>query len=205
MKKTLLFSSLAVGLALVGCNKSTRTSTAANDATVAPAPATTASTSTSTESFGSRVDAAADRASASVKRSADSASNAIGAAAGNARTQLHIAEWKLSNSDLQADLQNDRPIVRTKDSSKAGAPTGTMDKSVVESSVKAKLKADTDLAALSFDVNAQKDGEVELEGKAHSAEQVGKAIALALDTDGVNKVTSKFKLDRDAKKAAATP
>lgn len=201
MKKTLLCSSLLVGLTLVGCNKTTRSSTAANDATVAPAPAAPATTDT----FGSRVDAAANRASDSVNRTANSASDAISSAASSASTQMHIAEWKLSTGDLQADLQADRPIVRTKDSSKAGAPTGTMDKSVVESSVKAKLKADSDLAALKFDVNAQKDGSVELEGKANSVEQVGKAIALALDTDGVNKVTSKIKLDRDAKKAATTP
>ena len=109
-----------------------------------------------------------------------------------------MVEWKLSASDIQADLDNDNPIVRTKDTS-AGAPTGKIDKSVVKSAVEGKLAADSDLAPLKLDVDVDRTGEVKLSGKAHSAEQVGKAIASALDTDGVGKVTSKIKLDKDAK------
>jgi osmotically-inducible protein OsmY len=80
----------------------------------------------------------------------------------------------------------------------AGLPAMT-DKSALKSSVESKLNADSEVAALKLDVDASKDGEVSLEGKAHSADQVGRAIALALGTDGVNKVTSKIKLDKDAK------
>src|SRR6185436_11585231 len=48
MKNTLLFSTLVVGLALTGCNKSTRTSTASNEPARSSYPSTTATTTTTT-------------------------------------------------------------------------------------------------------------------------------------------------------------
>jgi hypothetical protein len=196
MKKTLVLTAIAAGFALVGCNKATR-STASTSSTEqanyasatsdTPNRASVDATTTNNNSLGSRIDAGINNAS-----------NAASHAVSSATTQARIMEWKLSASDIQADLNNNNPIVRTKDSA-AGAPTGSVDKSVIKSSVEGRLAADSEVSALKLDVNAKKDGEVELEGKAMSAEQVGKAIALALDTDGVNKVTSKIKLDKDAK------
>jgi osmotically-inducible protein OsmY len=107
-------------------------------------------------------------------------------------------EWKLSANDIQADLDAHRDIVRTKDAS--GAATGKIDKDVLKSAVEGRLKADSELANLKIDVNPKATGEIQLEGKALTADQVGKAIALTLDTDGVTKVTSKIKLDKDAVK-----
>lgn len=83
-------------------------------------------------------------------------------------------------------------IVRTKETM-VGAPTGTADDSVIENMVKGKLKADEKTAKASVDVTA-KQGEVELKGSAESADVVGRAIALALDTQGVTKVTSNIKV-----------
>jgi osmotically-inducible protein OsmY len=110
-----------------------------------------------------------------------------------------MAQWKLTASDIQADLDNRREIVRTKDEN-VGAATATNDKSVIESMVKGRLEADSDIAALKIKVDADKHGDVTLKGKARSAEEVGRAIALALDTEGVTKVTSKIKLDKDAER-----
>jgi osmotically-inducible protein OsmY len=201
MKNTILFSALVAGLVLAGCNK-TRTSSASTDSTpdstgyatsttepTAASPATT----TNRDTVGSRIDAATNRVSNSVANASDSMSSAAQGMVGQAR----MMEWKLSASDIQADLANNNPIVRTKNNA-AGTPTGNVDKSVLKSSVESRLAANSDLAALKLDVDADKDGEINLSGKASSAEQVGRAIALALDTDGVNKVTSKIKLDKDA-------
>jgi hypothetical protein len=138
------------------------------------------------------------RAGNDLSNAANSAGTAITNAGHEVANTARMTEWKLNSSDLQADLDAKRDIVRTKDSAVA-TPTGNVDKKTLKTAVEGKFKADSDLSALKLDVNAKKDGEVELEGKAHSAEQVGKAIALALDTDGVNKVTSKIRLDREAR------
>jgi hypothetical protein len=184
MKKTLLFTSLIAGLALVGCNKSTRSSsTAANDTT--PPPATTTPSST-------------DSLANDMKTAANSAGDALRSAGNSVATSARIAEWKLTADDINADLAAHRDIVRTRDA--AAAPTGKMDKSVLKSAVEGRIKADSELAELKLDINSKSDGSIELEGKAQTADQVGKAIALALDTDGVTKVTSKIKLSDNAVK-----
>jgi hypothetical protein len=194
MKKTLLLTSLAASLALVACNKSTRSSTAANDTT--PPPAT--STPSSTDSLAARTDATANRVGDDLKSAANSAGDALRSAGSSMATSARIVEWKLSANDINADLAAHRDIVRTRDN--AGAPTGNMDKSVLKSAVEGRIKADSELASLKLDVNSKANGEIQLEGKAQTADQVGKAIALALDTDGVSKVTSKIKLDDNAVK-----
>lgn len=220
MKKTLLFSSLVIGIALTGCNKSTRTSTAANDPAATDPYATTNATS---REVAADVRAGADDAGDAVREAgrdtrdvAREAGSDIKAASREAGQELRefgrdtrdalanagneieakFAEWKLDVDDIQADLAADRPIVRTK--STAGAPTGTMDKSTLQTAVEGRIKADSELANLKLDVNAEDNGEIELEGKAQNAQQVARAMGLALDTDGVQKVTSKIDLDDDA-------
>lgn len=86
-------------------------------------------------------------------------------------------------------------IVRTKDTV-VGAPTGSTDDDVVKTMVKGKLQADSETAKASFDVEA-KNGEVTLKGSADSASLVGRAMALALDTQGVTKVSSDVKVSSE--------
>jgi osmotically-inducible protein OsmY len=88
-------------------------------------------------------------------------------------------------------------IVRTKDSV-VGAPTGNTDDDVVKTMVKGKIQADSDTAKAMIDVDAH-NGEVTLKGTADSAHQVGRAIALALDTQGVTKVSSDVKVSAKSK------
>jgi osmotically-inducible protein OsmY len=64
--------------------------------------------------------------------------------------------------------------------------------------VKGKLQADSEAAKAMIDVDA-KNGEVMLKGTADSAALVGRAIALALDTQGVTKVSSDVKVSSTAK------
>jgi osmotically-inducible protein OsmY len=197
--KTSIALSLALGLLLVGCNKSTRSNSAAAESNNADYTATANTTATNnTTTANNDLNNSADRAAGDLRAAGNSAASAIGSAATNVSTTARMAEWKLNPSDIQADLDNNKEIVRSKNP-EAGAPTGTADKSVVESMVNSRLNADTDIAALKLHVSADKHGEVTLKGKAHSADEVGRAIALALDTEGVTKVTSKVKLDKDAK------
>ncbi|MEY4941758.1 MAG: hypothetical protein RIQ93_3493 [Verrucomicrobiota bacterium] len=62
--------------------------------------------------------------------------------------------------------------------------------------VKGKLQADSQISSAASKIQVEaKNGEVTLAGKAPSADAVGRAIALALDTSGVTKVTSNLKVD----------
>ena len=191
--KTSITLALALGLVLAGCNKSTHSNSAATESNSADYTATANTTTTNND-----LNASANRAAGDLRTAGNSAANAIGSAAANVSTTARMAEWKLNPSDIQADLDNNKEIVRSKNP-EAGAPTGTADKSVIESMVNSRLGADSDLAGLKLRVSADKHGEVTLKGKAQSADEVGRAIALALDTEGVTKVTSKIKLDKDAK------
>jgi hyperosmotically inducible periplasmic protein len=207
MKKTIVFTSLLAGLALAGCNKSTRTTTASTDSTRDSSVASTTPSSTSTPSSAStsptasssidtaanRVGAAADRTADSMRNAANSAGNAISSAANSAALSARSIEWKLSADDIKDDVAANRKIVRTK----SGAPTGmTADKSTFKATVQSRLRADTELATVPIDVDVDRDGTVNLDGKANTIEQIAHAIAVALDTEGVTQVTSKIQLDK---------
>lgn len=215
MKKPFLFTILLSGIALTGCNRSTQSETAATDTMPVTTDQTAATTPVSSDTY-AQTEAASrnaandvaaagrevsndvsrgiDNAAASMRSAGRDAANAMSQASRDASAKLN--EWKLSAQDIEADLAANNPIVRTNTS--AGAPTGRLDEDALEESIKAKFKGDTELATHKFDVNVDGKGAVELEGKAASADQVGKAIALALSTEGVTKVTSKIKLDKDA-------
>jgi osmotically-inducible protein OsmY len=202
MKTTLLSTIVLAGVVLTGCNKTTRTSTA--DTTV-PATDTTVTTTTTaprtTDTVGAKIDRAADRTADASRDVAQSVRNASSTAAANMREAGHdisarMTEWRLSKSDIEADVMANKPIVRTR--SDVTTPTGNVDKGTIEKAIKGRLNSDSQLNALKFDANANKQGEVELEGKARTPEQIAHAIAIALDTEGVTKVTSKIKLDPDA-------
>lgn len=166
MKKTILFSSVALGLALVGCSKSGQTSTTASNDTPPPA---------------------ASPADALAK----TANNAMSSVASTA----HQVEWKLTGDDIKDDVAAGRTIER----SKAGAPTGDVkvDRSDLKKAVETRLQADSDVANIPIDVDADRDGQINLSGKANTVDQIGHAIALALETDGVTKIASKIKLDKE--------
>jgi vancomycin resistance protein YoaR len=196
MKKTLLFTTLATGLVLTGCNKATRTDTASTEPvrtdTTATAPATTTE-----PTVGQRVDAAAARtgdALSNAGRSLENAGRDASVAMRNAGSDISakLTEWKLSAQELEADLRANRPIVRTNTNT---TTTANVDKSQLKSNVKAAVSAQAS-AIKDLDVEIDRETEVVLTGTAMSADQVGTAMAHALNTPGVTKVTSKIKLDK---------
>jgi osmotically-inducible protein OsmY len=88
-------------------------------------------------------------------------------------------------------------IVRTKDTV-IGAPVAATDDEVTKTIVLGKLQADQHTSKGRFEVEA-KNGELMLKGTADSAAAVGRAIALALDTQGVTKVSSDVKVNSESK------
>ena len=204
MKKTLLITTIAIGLAAAGCNKTTRTQTAANDTTTAR---TADETAAAARADAARMEAAARDAGSDIKNTAQRAGNKIERAGERTADAMRnvghdikakYTEWKLDAKDLADDIAGKRDIVRTRDA--AGAPTGNIDKSTLQAAVKGRIMADPELANLKLDINADRKNEIQLEGKAQNADQIARAIALALDTDGVYKVTSKIRIDDDAVK-----
>jgi hypothetical protein len=115
--------------------------------------------------------------------------------AGNTNSDIssRMTEWRLSDAEIQSDLDRGVTIVRTKDSA-VGAPSGTTDDEVIKTMVKGKLQADSETSKAMFEVEA-KNGEVMLKGTADSAAMIARGIALALDTQGVTKVSSDVKLN----------
>ncbi len=200
MKKTILFSTLLAGLALAGCNKSTKSDTVATDTTVrdttVAANNTTARVDAAARDAGNDLNRAANDAGKSLERAGDRTAKAMSNMAHNVDAKL--TEWKLSSREIEADVTANRDIIRTKDM--VGAPTGNTDKSALQDTVTANIKSDAQLANLKLDINADRKGEIQLEGKASSADQIGRAIAIALNTEGVYKVTSKVRIDKDAVK-----
>lgn len=102
------------------------------------------------------------------------------------------AEWKLTSDDITNELTSSGRVVRSRTAG-AGEPTGPMD-SVLVSQINGKLQSDADTSALKIAVEADK-GVVTLNGSAHSPDQIGKAVALSLETGGVTQVVSLIKLD----------
>lgn len=100
-----------------------------------------------------------------------------------------IVEWKLTPSDIKADLEKGGRVVRSKTVA-AGEKIATVaDNARIVTVINAKYVADSDVSALKINVDADA-GMVTLKGTAKSPDAIGKAIALALDTDGVTQVVS---------------
>lgn len=98
-----------------------------------------------------------------------------------------MREWRLSPDEVRAELGRTGEIVRE---NAAHAGERVADARIV-AVIKAKLILDRELSAMDIDVDA-KDGRVTLTGSLGSEKLVGKAVAHALDTDGVRNVNSKI-------------
>ncbi len=133
-----------------------------------------AATSQTTEKSPPNDPSVADQA----RDTADSVKNAIGD---------KLTEWHLTPDDIKNDLAKTGQVVRTK----AQAVGEKIADGRIVTVIKAKYVIDRDLSAIDISVDSQ-DGAVALGGTVASPELIGKAIALALDTDGVRGVTSKI-------------
>jgi hypothetical protein len=100
-----------------------------------------------------------------------------------------LTEWKLTPADIKADLEQGGRVVREKTAA-AGERAGAMfDNAKAVTAINARLLTDPKLSALKINVDADQ-GVVTLKGTVESPELIGRAIALALDTDGVTRVVS---------------
>jgi osmotically-inducible protein OsmY len=98
-----------------------------------------------------------------------------------------LDEWHLTPGDVRADLQTTGQVVRAR----ARAASETINDLRIVGTIKAKFVLDRDLSATEIHVRS-KDGQVTLEGTVSGPALVGKATALALDTEGVSNVTAQL-------------
>jgi osmotically-inducible protein OsmY len=108
-------------------------------------------------------------------------------AAGNMTDSINdkLRDWKLTPEDIKSDLAKTGQVVRSKT---AVAGEKIADARIL-TVIKAKYVLDRELSALEINVDCQ-DGRVALRGTVASADLIAKAVALALDTNGVIGVTS---------------
>lgn len=124
-----------------------------------------------------------DAANTAVEKTKDMASDVKNAVSDK------LVEWKLTPSDIKADLEKGGRVVRSK-ASAAGEKIGEVtDNARIVTVINAKFVGDPDLSALKINVDADR-GTVTLKGTVATPELIGKAIYLALDTDGVHEVVS---------------
>jgi osmotically-inducible protein OsmY len=100
-----------------------------------------------------------------------------------------LAAWHLTPDEVKADLARSGQLVREK---AEVAGTRIVDARII-TVVKAKYVLDHYLSARDISVEAH-DGVVTLGGTVPSADLLGRAVALALDTDGVSRVVSQLSI-----------
>jgi hyperosmotically inducible periplasmic protein len=102
-----------------------------------------------------------------------------------------MQEWHLTAPDIRADLAKTGQVVRD---NTARARERASDVRIV-AVIKAKFVLDRDLSAGAIEVDSL-DGNVTLAGTVGSEDLIGRAVADALDTDGVHHVAAKLAVKR---------
>jgi hypothetical protein len=105
------------------------------------------------------------------------------------KIQEKLREWKLQPDDIKDDLAKTGRIIRSKTEKAGQAISDATADARTTAAIKGKLVANRDLSALSISVNTTA-GVVTLSGTVNSPEDIGKAMLVAMETDGVTQVVS---------------
>ena len=134
-------------------------------------------------SAGRLSDTARDAAQSAAARTRDLASSTSDVLSEKMR------DWHLTPDDIRADLAKSGEVVR-ENAARAGEKFS--DARIV-AVIKAKYVLDRSLSANDIEVRSD-NGRVTLAGTVSSPEMVGKAVAEALDTDGVHHVVARLRV-----------
>jgi osmotically-inducible protein OsmY len=100
-----------------------------------------------------------------------------------------LRSFHLDRESITNELAKTGRVIRDKASQAGKAISDATADGRVTAAIKAKLVRDSDLSAWDIHVSTS-DGVVTLSGTVASADLIGKAMALALDTDGAHQVIS---------------
>jgi hyperosmotically inducible protein len=103
--------------------------------------------------------------------------------------QAEIRVLDLRPEQIKDDLDRTGKVIRRKAREAGQAISDSTADARTTGAIKAKLVGSKDLSALSISVNTT-DGVVTLSGAVNSAEEISKAVLLAMETDGVREVIS---------------
>lgn len=115
-----------------------------------------------------------------IKNTAQSAGNAL---------KEKLKDWRLDRESITNELARTGRVMRDKANNAGKAVSDATADGRVTAAIKAKLVKDPDLSAWDIHVSTT-DGVVTLSGTVSSPDLIGKAMELALDTDGARQVIS---------------
>ena len=127
-----------------------------------------------TPTIGQRVENLADK-------TRDAATNAKEAVATKAD------DWKLGSENIKEELAKTGQVVR----SKAKTAGEFIDDARIVTVIKGKYVMEKDLSVFAINVDCR-DGQVQLTGSVSSTDLIGRAVTLALETNGVRNVVSQL-------------
>jgi hypothetical protein len=115
----------------------------------------------------------------------------VGTAAKSARdtVQDELSRLNLRPDDIKAELARTGQVVRRKAEEAGHAIADATADARITAAIKTKLVGSRDLSALDISVNTTA-GVVTLSGYVSSPDNIGKAVLLAMQTDGVREVIS---------------
>ncbi len=101
----------------------------------------------------------------------------------------------LTVEDIKDELARTGEVVREKAQQAGTTVADATADARITAAIKAKMVRDPDLSAIKISVSTT-NGKVTLSGTASSAEDIKKAIQLAMDTDGVREVVSTLQVKK---------
>ncbi len=104
-----------------------------------------------------------------------------------------LAALHLTGDDIKDELAHTGRVVRRSARDAGAAIADATADARITAKIKAKLVADRELSAWNISVNTT-DGHVTLAGGVSTHDQIGRAILLAMETDGVRDVISNLKV-----------
>lgn len=103
--------------------------------------------------------------------------------------QAKLEAWELRPEDIRQELEEQGEVIRHKARDVGESVSDQARDTGVTAAIKAKLAEDPELSVFSISVSTT-DGKVTLSGTVPSPEMLGKALALALETENVREVVS---------------
>ena len=117
------------------------------------------------------------------------AQDKIAAEAARAATAVRDAIADIRPEEIKEELARTGVVVRRRAQKIGGAIADSAANARITTAIKAKFAVDPKLSSLKISVDAT-DGLVTLSGAVSSHDEIGRAIKLALETDGVREVVS---------------
>lgn len=106
-----------------------------------------------------------------------------------------LSAWHLRSEDIAEEMSHTGKVLRRQARDFGSAVADASSDAAITGKIKAKLAVDHDLSAVSISVNTT-DGRVTLAGNVASPDQIGKAMLIALETDGVREVNSTLQVKK---------